>query len=51
MTELTLKEVEMVCGGSDTVNGKVKFGASEEGAALPFVGGSDNSDTTTGTVK
>lgn len=45
MTELTLAELEMVTGGSDTVTGKVKFIVANDDDNAP------SSDTTTGTVK
>lgn len=51
LTELTLAEIVMVTGGSDTVNGKVKFGINIDLEVAPIDGPVLNSDTVTGKVK
>ncbi|NQZ08138.1 MAG: hypothetical protein HRT35_13350 [Algicola sp.] len=51
LTELTLTEIEMVSGGSDTVNGKVKFGINIDLEIAPIGTPVLYSETTTGTVK
>ncbi|MCJ8272254.1 MAG: hypothetical protein MJK04_22995 [Psychrosphaera sp.] len=51
LTELTLTEIEMVSGGSDTVNGKVKFGINIDLEIAPTGTPVLYSETTTGTVK
>ncbi|NQZ08139.1 MAG: hypothetical protein HRT35_13355 [Algicola sp.] len=51
LTELTLNEIEMVAGGSDSVTGKVKFVSGYDFETAPIGSPVLNSDTTTGTVK
>jgi hypothetical protein len=51
LTELTLTEIKMVTGGTDSVNGKVKFGMNIDLEIAPIDGPVLNSDTVTGKVK
>jgi hypothetical protein len=51
LTELTLTETKMVTGGTDSVNGKVKFGMNIDLEIAPIDDPVLNSDTVTGKVK